>query len=62
MFSPGVVMLNDDPIGSFDLDVEDRVVITFYKGAAGVEETLEMAAEQGLHFTLQLAPDYPKTE
>lgn len=58
MHLQGVVTLNDDEIGTFELDDEERVAIAFHKGAAGVSETLEFAADQGLRFSLMLKPAY----
>lgn len=61
MKTPGIVMLNDEEIGTFEIDDEDRVSFQFYKGAAGIEESLEYAAEQGFRIGLQLKPDYEET-
>lgn len=52
----GVVKLNDDEVGVFGIDEDDKISIVFNKGAAGVQETLEFAADQGLNFSLQLTP------
>jgi hypothetical protein len=58
----GVVMLNDDEIGTFQVELnddnEEMVTFEFHRGAAGVMETLEFASEQGLVFGLQLKPEY----
>lgn len=61
MENPGNVMLNDDVIGSFTIDDNDRVVIQFNKGAAGVEETLEFATEQGLVLGLAIKPVFEES-
>lgn len=58
MFAQGVVMLNDEEIGKFDLDEEERATFQFYRGAAGIKETLEYATEQGFRLGLQLKPEY----
>lgn len=62
MQTPGIVMLNDDEIGTFTVettdDNEEKITIQFYKGAAGIEESLEYAAEQGMIFSLALKPEY----
>jgi hypothetical protein len=58
VYLKGVVLLNHDEVGVFYIDQEEKISITFNKGSAGVEETLEFAAEQGLNFGLQLKPEY----
>lgn len=58
MHLKGTVLLNDDPVGSFELDPDEKIIITFNKGAAGVAETLEFASEQGLILGLQYQPAY----
>lgn len=58
MYLKGTVLLNLDPVGTFEIDDEEKVLITFDKGAAGVRETLEFASEQGLILGLQYRPEY----
>lgn len=54
----GIVMLNTGVVGKFKLDDRENIQIEFDRGSAGVRESLEYAAEQGMTFALQLQPDY----
>lgn len=58
MENPGLVTLNGQVVGSFELDPDEKVSITFDKGAAGVEETLEYATEHGMSLGLMLKPEF----
>jgi len=56
MKHPGLVMLNDDVVGTFTLDDEEKISIHFNKGASGVEDTLRFVAESGMTLSLMLNP------
>jgi hypothetical protein len=54
----GVVMLGDGVVGQFSLDEEENITIFFNTEGNNVTDMLEMAAENGLTFTLALQPDF----
>lgn len=65
MKSIGIIMLNGDPIGGFDIveagpEKEEHLIFEFDRGSAGIRESLEFATEQGMIFSLQLKPDFDK--
>jgi hypothetical protein len=55
--TPGLVMVNDDVVGSFELDNKERLLITMNTGWLGVKEALSFTSEQGILLGLMLKPD-----
>lgn len=58
MKADGVIMLNDDVIGEFAFVDGDLLAVTFEKESHDLKDTLELATEQGLNFTLRLKPEF----
>lgn len=54
----GIVILNDNEVGTFAIDENERMTFAFNMGAAGIRESLEFASDQGMIFALQLKPEY----
>lgn len=54
----GIVLLAEQEVGIFNINDDESVTFQFYRGAAGIEETLDYATERGLTFSLMYKPDY----
>lgn len=60
MILRGQITMGGEPIGTFQLDAKD-LDFTFNKGAAGLGETLEFAAENGATLALAVEPPLVST-
>lgn len=58
MDAHGVVMMNDDIVGTFALDEHERVTIAFNAKSSSVVDMLEFAAENGMNLALAYQPDF----
>lgn len=58
----GAIILNGKEVGEFALDDEERMTFRFDMGDAGIRESLEFAADQGMIFALQLKPEFGNDE
>lgn len=56
MKSFGLVMMNDDTVGVFDLDDNEKITVHLHKGSGTLKETLEFATENGIPLSLVLTP------